>query len=327
MNVNDRAVSLFDNYEIEVNRTWKGRGAILCDSDRGLLIMKEYFGPAEKVHFQDYYLNTLEERGFFGVEKILHTKEDSLIVHDQDRVPYLVKTYFEGKECNQREQEECKEAVRVLAKLHRVSDLGESALLAEQPVFCIEKEYDKHNRELKKVRRFLREKSQKTEFEIYLMKHYDYFLDIALQITEELRYYSYESGAYAFPYVCHGDYQYHNILRTAAGSALVNFEKCVRDYPVRDLYLFLRKLLEKNNWSQTMGDMMLNEYDREMTLSWEDYRQLYYRFSYPEKFWKIVNFYYNSGKAWIPGRNMEKIEKLFAQEREKQLFMEGIFQK
>ena len=23
--VNDRAVSLFDNYEIEVNRTWKGK--------------------------------------------------------------------------------------------------------------------------------------------------------------------------------------------------------------------------------------------------------------------------------------------------------------
>ena len=56
-----------------------------------------------------------------------------------------------------------------------------------------------------------------------------------------------------------------------------------------------------------------------------DYRQLYYRLAYPEKFWKIVNFYYNTGKAWIPGRNMEKIEKLFAQEREKQLFLEYIF--
>ena len=58
-----------------------------------------------------------------------------------------------------------------------------------------------------------------------------------------------------------------------------------------------------------------------------DYRQLYYRLAYPEKFWKIVNFYYNTGKAWIPGRNMEKIEKLFAQEREKQLFLENIFRK
>lgn len=77
------------------------------------------------------------------------------------------------------------------------------------------------------------------------MKHYDYFMNNALQITDELRYYAYEGDSYTFPVVCHGDYQYHNILRTETGNVLINFEKCVRDYPVRDLYLFLRKLLEK----------------------------------------------------------------------------------
>jgi hypothetical protein len=113
-------------------------------------------------------------------------------------------------------------------------------------------------------------------------------------------------------------------MQTAAGIVLTNFEKCVRDYPIRDLYLFLRKLLEKNNWSQTLGNMLIESYNRESVLTDEDCRQLYYRFAYPEKFWKIVNFYYNTGKAWMPIRNMEKIEKLFAQEKEKQLFLENI---
>ena len=322
--MNDRAVSLLDQYEIEVNRTWKGRGAILCESDHGLLIMKEYAGPVEKVKFQDYLLKHIKESGAVRVESILRTKEGEMIVYDQDRVAYIVKTYCEGRECNHRDQQECGQAVRTLANLHKVSDLSGYEILQEQPVCHIEKEYEKHNRELKKVRRFLREKSQKTDFEIYLMKHYDYFLDIALQITEELQYYSYEEDSYEFPIVCHGDYQYHNIIQTEAGTVLINFEKCVRDYPVRDLYLFLRKLLEKNNWSQTLGDMLLESYNRERPLTDRDYSQLYYRFAYPEKFWKIVNFYYNTGKAWIPDRNMEKIEKLFAQEREKQLFLENI---
>ena len=322
--MNDRAVSLLDQYEIEVNRTWKGRGAILCESDQGLLIMKEYAGPVEKVKFQDYLLKHIMESGAVRVESILRTKEGEMIVYDQDRVAYIVKTYCEGRECNHRDSQECSQAVRTLANLHKVSNLSGREMLQEQPVFHIEKEYEKHNRELKKVRRFLREKSQKTDFEIYLMKHYDYFLDIALQITEELQYYAYEEDAYEFPIVCHGDYQYHNIIQTEAGIVLINFEKCVRDYPVRDLYLFLRKLLEKNNWSQTLGDMLLESYNRERSLTDRDYSQLYYRFAYPEKFWKIVNFYYNTGKAWIPDRNMEKIEKLFAQEREKQLFLESI---
>ena len=323
--MNDRAVSLLEQYEIEVNRTWKGRGAILCDSNKGLLILKEYCGPADKVEFQDYLLKHINASGDVRVESILRTKEDEFIVYDQDRVAYIVKTYCDGRECNHRDIEECRQAASVLAKLHRVSDLSGCDILSEQPVYRADKEYEKHNRELKKVRKFLREKSQKTDFEIYLMKHYDYFMNNALQITDELRYYAYEEDSYEFPIVCHGDYQYHNIMQTESGSVLLNFEKCVRDYPVRDLYLFLRKLLEKNNWSQTLGDMLLESYNKERTLTERDYKQLYYRLAYPEKFWKIVNFYYNSGKAWIPGRNMEKIEKLFAQEREKQLFLESIF--
>lgn len=331
--VNDRAVSLFDNYEIEVKRTWKGRGAILCESDKGLLILKEYNGPMNKIYFQDSLLKHVKEAGFLLAESILKTKEEELIVYDQDRVPYVVKSYFEGKECNNREIEECRNAVRTLAKLHNCSDLSEWEDLACQPIFHIEKEYEKHNKELKKVRRFLRDKSQKTAFEIYLLEHYDYFFDTALQVTGEMRYYIYDEKNKKmedfpkFSIVCHGDYQYHNIIQTAGGMALINFEKCMRDNPVRDLYLFMRKLLEKNNWSQTLGDSLLHAYDEERTISEEDYMHLYYRFAYPEKFWKIVNFYYNSGKAWIPGRNMEKFEKLLMQEKAKQEFLESIFKK
>lgn len=323
--MNDRAVSLLENYEIEVRRTWKGRGAILCDSDRGLLIMKEYNGPAEKVGFQDYLLNHIRQSGVVRAETILRTREDELIVRDQDRTSYIVKSYCEGRECDQRSLQECRDAVNTLAQLHSVCDLSDCEMLENQPVFRVENEYEKHNRELKKVRKFLREKSQKTEFEIYLMEHYDYFMDIALQITGELSYYAYEGNSFPFSVVCHGDYQYHNIIQSETGSVLINFEKCIRDYPVRDLYLFMRKLMEKNNWSQTLGDALISEYNGVRPLTDGDSRQLYYRFAYPEKFWKIVNFYYNSGKAWIPGRNMEKLEKLFAQEREKQLFLKSVF--
>ena len=326
--MNDRLVSLFDHYDIEINRTWKGRGAILCESDKGLFILKEYSGPLNKVYFQDTLLKHIKEAGFPMAESILRTKEDELIVYDQDRIPYIVKSYFEGRECNNREPEECKQAVCLLASLHNCADLSAWEGFSSQPVFHIEKEYEKHNRELKKVRRFLRTKCQKTPFEIYITKNYDYFFDIALQVTEEMSYYIDDekiNEREEFPIVCHGDYQYHNIIQTTDGMALVNFEKCVRDDTVRDLYLFMRKLLEKNNWSLKIGDLLLNAYDTERTLSEKDYRKLYYRFAYPEKFWKIVNFYYNSGKAWIPGRNMEKLEKLLAQEKEKSEFLETIF--
>ena len=42
----------------------------------------------------------------------------------------------------------------------------------------------------------------------------------------------------------------------------------------------------------------------------------------PEKFWKIANRYYNTHKAWVSGRNIEKLEKFIRQEDERERFLE-----
>jgi len=35
-----------------------------------------------------------------------------------------------------------------------------------------------------------------------------------------------------------------------------------------------------------------------------------------------VNFYYNTSKAWIPQRNLEKLMKVLEQEKNRQVFLE-----
>ena len=62
----------------------------------------------------------------------------------------------------------------------------------------------------------------------------------------------------------------------------------------------------------------------ENKISEEDTRQLYFRFCYPEKFWKIVNYYYNSRKAFIPEKNREKLELVLSQENKKKEFIEKV---
>ncbi len=325
--MNDRAVSLLDQYDIEVLRTRKGRGAILCDTSQGFLIFKEYKGSEEKIILQNRLLNNIIQTGKVKVESIVPTKEGNLLVKDNDNISYVLKTYFDGRECNIYNKEECIEAVKVLALLHSCMELS-----AEEDMnivgLSIESEYEKHNRELKKVKQFLRKKSQKSWFEISLQHTFDYFLDQALEVTDEWRGYSKllhareDDDKRAF---CHGDYQYHNILLENQKWCIVNFEKCVLDNPIRDLYHLLRKLLEKSNWSIPLGTELLEAYNEVSAISAYSKIDLYYRLAYPEKFWKIVNFYYNSGKAWIPERNQEKLEKLMEQEKEKQHFLDVVF--
>lgn len=327
--MNDRAIGLLNHYDIEVIRTRKGRGAILCDTEKGCFIFKEYIGNPEKLTLQDCLLKKVSASGIVQAEMLIKTKEDALWVEDGDGKRYFLKTYFDNRECNLYEESECEEAVKTLALLHNVLRLEDAEAEEFQVTpFLVDREYEKHNKELRKVWRYLRKKSQKSSFESALLQEYDYYLDQALEITEEWRTFAREDD---LDYVkecgsiCHGDYQYHNIIRSGQEFAIINFERCVMDNEVRDLCLFMRKLLEKSDWSVKLGDGLLNAYNSIRPLSARSFVELYYRLAYPEKFWKIANFYYNSGKAWIPERNREKLELLSAREKAKQAFLEKIF--
>ncbi len=332
--MNDRAVELLEQYELGVLRTRKGRGAILCDTERGCLILKEYTGSLDRIELQNRLLKQITACGQVEVEAIVRNKEGSLLALDENGARYILKTWQEGRECNIHEKEECMEAVRVLARLHESMTISRDFLAKEEPapglppVFSPGKEYDKHNKELRRVRKYLQQKGQKTWFELSLLKAFDVYLEQAVSVTERWLEYN---DQIASPVdeerisFCHGDYQYHNILFGDNGWFLVNFERYVRDNPVRDLYLLLRKLLEKGNWQPALGAGLLEAYEKERPLSKRDRVDLYYRLAYPEKFWKIVNFYYNSRKSWIPGKNQEKLERLLAQEKEKQQFLREVF--
>ena len=392
--MNDRAVSLLDQYEIEVAGTRKGRGAILCDTDRGTLIFKEYAGSPQHLRVQDRLLRTIAKKELVEAEQLIPTKEGEFFVKDHDGISYILKTYREGRECNIREPEECLAAIRQLAKLHLSTQEGlisgpgeerrkttdgthgdqDTDLLetkagesfqgvegtlekskkpskegwgnaeadqedpastentvrkeeqeAELPPANVMAEYEKRNRELRRIRKFLLGRGQKTWFEISLLGCFDQFYDQAREAQEGWKAYQNAAQREDRLAYCHGDYQYHNILLDQKTWYLINFERCIKDDPVRDLHLLLRKLLEKSGWSAQLGEKLLREYERIRPLSAISRIDLYYRLSYPEKFWKIANFYYNSGKAWITRKNLEKLEKLLSQETEKKAFLETVF--
>lgn len=324
--MNDRHVSLLENYELEVHRTWKGRGALLFETNIGTVILKEYIGYKEKSSFQETVLSLIKENGFSDVETIIKNKEGELLTTDADGISYILKTYREGRECNVRDENECILAMETLARLHKASVINRELPILGR-TFTVGQEFEKHNKELRRVKKYLKEKGQKNDFEIYLMQCYDYFFDMAIQVAEKLNTYEEAIKKNSSGLICHGDYQHHNLMMTQDGLFLINFEKCVQDSPARDIYLFMRKLLEKNDWNKETGFLLLSAYEKENELKPEDYAQLYYRMSYPEKFWKIVNFYYNSGKAWIPGKNLDKLIKINDQEIQKIEFLEDFREK
>ena len=83
--------------------------------------------------------------------------------------------------------------------------------------------------------------------------------------------------------------------------------------------------MEKHRYDERLGYKMLRTYDSEISLGKKEREYLAVRIAYPEKFWKIVNVYYHSNKAWIPEKNVEKLRAAILQNDEKKRFLANIF--
>ena len=324
--VNDRALAVLEKYDLEVLRSWKGRGAILCETKTGIKILKEYKGSPERLAIQQQMLKEIKKKVYCNIEEIIPAKDGEILVKDEEMNSYYLKDYFDGKECNIREMQDCSKLAGEMAKLHKVMELPCFVKEKEIVPYSLPAEFEKHNRELRHVKKYLKAKRQKNTFEYFLYQNFDVFLQKAEQILGEVKQNSNifsEDKLIKTGSLCHGDFQHHNVLFSGKDIFFINFEKYVLDHPMRDLSLFFRKMMEKHNWCEEMGRAVLQSYQREKPFSEEDRIQLYYRLSYPEKFWKIVNFYYGASKVWIPAKNMEKLEKILQQEKEKNLFLES----
>ncbi len=322
--MNDKAIALLEQYDIEVLHTRKGRGAILCDTPDGVLIFKEYTGNEERLIFENQILSHIAQKGSIKVDALIPTKEGKLLVRDRDQIAYILKTHYEGRECNSSDRDECAMAMRLLAELH--NSVEQLDLPNNVKVHTPLQEYEKKNKELSRIRSFLRKKGQKQPFERCLNSVIDYYVKQAEQVTADWREYEGKPGdAKNAQTVFHGDYQYHNIVFYEKEWYVVNFEKSRAGSPVTDIYLLMRKLLEKSDWSVPLGRELLDAYQQVRKMSAYDMIDLYYRMAYPEKFWKIANFYYNSRKAWIPEKNLQKLDKVLEQETIRQSFLEQFF--
>ena len=251
---------------------------------------------------------------------------------DIDNSVYILEEQVDGKECSYKNEEDIVKACGAMAKLHLKFMTPQSEKICVMPVFFYADEMERHTIECKRVRNYLRKLHNKTEFERALLKEYDYFLEKAVAVTRRAREESqaeYEAYVNSNGLYCHGDYQYHNVIfgkgNGGAYTGIVNLEHFAHDAGARDFYLLFRKISEKCDWSLDMAQSMLDAYQNRRVFPPIEWRSLCLRLAYPEKFWKIINFYYNSRKSWMPNRNYDKLESLIHQEKNREKLLNKFF--
>lgn len=371
----DKGLSVLEKYGLVSENTYRGRGALLCQTQQGLKMIRPYDGPAKRLEKVYELLQHLKETGHSQIDQLLRNEEGNLVTTDKDGVSYIVKDWWDLRECDARSGNDVIKAVRALASVHRDMYLKpesfegtlndqqlefncpternsfeeiykgkeddfvenrEQQVLGMQEVYQRDNQelqakglrdvyqrdnqelqapdlrdvYRRHNQELKKIREFIRKRKQKNQFEYMCLEHMPRYMEYGQETLRQLNASDYgdmrladmENGS-----ICHNACTQHNFLMQKTGAILVNYEHYCYDSHMADLAQFMRKVLEKHGWNRSLAEKLICAYDGICPIGAKEQKQLVLRLSYPEKFWKIMNFYYNNSKAFFPEKNVEKL--------------------
>lgn len=95
---------------------------------------------------------------------------------------------------------------------------------------------------------------------------------------------------------------------------MINFVKLKVGSKIEDIYTFMRKIIEKNEFDIDLVDNMLKQYQSINRLEDTELKILQVMMDYPFKLWKIANSYLNSGKTGYALKNREKLDKFIMME-------------
>lgn len=327
--MNEKALSVIGQYGLEVRKSVRTRGGIAVLTDDGYKLLYECTRSDSYYERENMITAGIKRTGFEYIDTYVMTAEGTLFSQDAQGRKYILKDWFDAQECDIRNETHVAMAAGTLAVLHghmMNMDKCEHELKYNNAT-DMRMKFDKHTKEMRMVGNYLKGKKNKNEFEMLMRRSLMTFHEEALIAAQELEKMDYGSRiekARTSYEMCHGSYNYHNVLFTDRGCAVTGFEHCCVDCQINDLYQFMRKLLEKNGWDARAGHSVIEAYSEVRPVSDDDMKLLRINFLYPEKLWKVINFYNNSNKSWIPRKSIEKLEGVLAQNDARKAFIETL---
>ncbi len=326
----EKQAALLSQYELDIYRAGRVKGAWLLETDQGLKLFGNCPFSEGKLVFEQKVKQHAVEHGFPETDGYVPTKEGKYLVQGPYNEFFAMRDWFLGEECDAQKAEHVLEAAATLARLH--NSLTGVTLSEEELAFCLQPKatalLEKRNRELRRVRAYIRSKKQKSGFEQKFLNQFEMQYAQAEQaagLLNEEEYEAYYRKAAEDGTMLHGNFTHHSVLLTGKKTAVTGFQKASVGIQIHDFYQLFRKVMEKWDWDAALGQAMLNAYEQIRPIPQQEKSLLIVLLSYPEKFWKVANQYYNNRKSWIPEKNMQKLIQTMEQARKKEETIRALF--
>ena len=178
---------VLEQYGVENVQTYKGRGVLICECGSELLALKEFRGSQEKAEFLYLLGEYLKEQGM-ETDGLRKTVEGDYTAEGPDGVCYTMHQWFKGKECDVKNRMDIMMAVSHLAKFHTLVSGSQFHFQNKgRKKETVLSEYSRHNKELRKIRNYIKKRRQKNDFERLFLKCFPDFFEQCLKVEEKIR--------------------------------------------------------------------------------------------------------------------------------------------
>ena len=294
----DREIT--EKFGLEVRNLVPYKDMFMLMTPQGRKVIKKVPFSAERLKFIHGAKEHLVGNGFTGVDRYLCTWQDEpyFIL---DNSCYTLSDYVEGRESNFDSDTDIQQAAVTLGLLHRASRgyIPPETCKIQNDLGNLPGYFSKRLEDIKKMKK--QAKKGKSRFDQLFLENFDYFSEIGESAAAGLAQSSYgrlventrKDGLF-----CHHDYTHHNIMIHESMVTVINFDYCCFELKVYDIANLIRRKMRKCDWDISKTELILNSYSSVERLSEDELGVMKIILQFPQKFWRVVNRYYNSRRSW-----------------------------
>jgi spore coat protein I len=312
-------------YNFKVNNISHFRDHYILNTSMGKKVLKNHHLSEGRLLFINSAKNHIYRNGFTSIDLYdQNIQSDPFINIQGDN--YTVSSYIEGKECNFDSTEDVILASRALALMHKASKGFKypSNSIPKDDLGMLPSFFQKRLDEIKKVKKSALK--GKSNFDYKVLEYSDYFYKLGEEARNNIissKYFDLVKVTKDEGFICHHDFTHNNILINNNLASILNFEFCTCELKIYDISNLLKRKLRKCNWDIDAAKIILDEYRNIESISLDELYIIKAMLKFPQKFWRVINKYYNSKKSWSEKYYMVKLDEVIAEMESSRIFLEN----
>ena len=171
--MNEKALTVLDRYDLEIKDTYRTKGNYGCKTSKGKYILQEYNNSNDKMEIMKKLYDYMEENGLKS-DYVIADTEGNFVSVSEDGYSYILKRWFDAEECNINNIKHICLGAEQLGRFHKLCEDMTDMFDGDKgfhPGENMEQSFERHNKEIIKIRNYIKKRKNKNYFEMLSLIH------------------------------------------------------------------------------------------------------------------------------------------------------------